>query len=100
MRAILIEADACAPVTSIARACEIFGNKPVIASANTPAQRSFFIPMSPQQFEWVMAGRYLRIWPPKRTKCGQNVIFGLLHGTKCKVSERRTQLRSCGVHNM
>src|SRR5262245_33911522 len=54
IRATLIEADAWVPVTYIARAGEPFGNKPVIASANTPAQRNFFILMSPQTFEWVM----------------------------------------------
>src|SRR5215510_13463424 len=96
----LIEADACAPVISMARACEKFGNKPVIASANTPAQRSFFIPMSPQTFEWVMAGRYLQIWPPKRTKCGQNVILYFYMEQNAKLVNAAADLRSRGVHNM
>src|SRR6478752_2718098 len=100
MRAMLIEADECAPLTSIACARGIFGNKPVIASANTPAQRRFFIPMSPQQFEWVMRRQIPTNFAVKanemRTKCG----FVPLHGTKCGRVNAAAVLCGRGVHNM
>src|SRR5262245_11707300 len=75
IREILIEA--CVPLDpaiSIARACEPpLGNKPIIASANTPAHRSFFITLSPQQCEWVVGGHVPANFAPKanemRTKC-------------------------------
>ena len=75
IREILIEA--CVPLypaISMARACEAPpGNKPIVASANTPAHRSFFIPMSPQQCEWAVGGHVPTNFAPKanemRTKC-------------------------------
>jgi hypothetical protein len=72
----------------------------VIASANTPAQRIFFIPVSPQQFEWAMAGRYLRILPRKRTKCGQNVILCFYMEQSAKLVNAAACFFGRGVHKM
>ena len=87
IRGMLIAACASVPLDpaiSRARACESApGNKPIVASANTPAHRSFFILLNPQRCDWVWAGRVPGNLAPKayemRTKC----YFVRLHGTKC-----------------
>ena len=88
IRAMLIEAVDLRSISAfavISRACagrNIRQQTESSRARTAPAHTVIFIAKIPKALTRLCASEYPGIWPPKRTKCGQNVIYGSSGGYK------------------